>query len=148
MSPISARKLVTLQCNNYCNSWHSATTGCCFFETLIYSTVWTKCWSAAIQLRGMVSAYKTGVPMPSAILVPDTWLMGAWLITALPPHTHTVVVFSGGFSCGRRQQYQHLFMTIEVITKSFCFLAYLLLLNVHHGIMNSDENMLRVHVVH
>ncbi len=42
---------------------------------------------------------------------PPSWLMGVWLITVLVPHTQTVVVFSGGFSCSRRQQHDHLFIT-------------------------------------
>lgn len=84
--------------------------------------------------------------------VPDDSSLSSCLI----PHTQTVVVFSGGFSYGGKQLYHHLLTTIKVIghkslgciCENVRFLAYPLLLNIHHSIMNGDKDMLRVHVVH
>lgn len=65
------------------------------------------------------------------------------------PQTQTVVVDSGGFSCGTKQlllgdsretgclQSQHLRL-----------LAHLLLLDVQHGVVDGDKDVLRVHVAH
>ena len=47
----------------------------------------------------------------------------------------------------RAEQFKcHCIVCTFVYTSAF--LTYLLLLNIHHSIMNGDKNVLRVHVVH
>lgn len=65
------------------------------------------------------------------------------------PQTQTVVVDSGGFSCGTEQ---HLLRDSGETgwwqSQRLCLLAHLLLLDIQHSVMDGDKDMLRFHVAH
>lgn len=65
------------------------------------------------------------------------------------PQTQTVVVDSGGFSCGTKW---YLFRdsreTDWLQSQHLCLLAHLLLLDIQHSVVDGDKDMLRVHIAH